>query len=420
MPKGQLHKLTARFVDSAEPGTYSDGGNLFLVVEKPPSTSRRWAFVFTPPSGRRQREMGLGGARNVTLARARELAAECRAQLARGVDPIEARKAANAPPLPKFGTFADEWISTMEASWRSAVHRRQWRNSLKSYAGSLHDMTIDVIQTENILAVLTPIWQTKGETADRVRNRIERILDAAEAAGHRTGKNPARWKGHLDKLLPKPPQPGHFAALPFAEVPEFIGKLRQRPALAARAFEFAILTAARTGETLGAVWNEIDLDAKVWTVPASRMKGRREHRVPLSERAIQILDEAREAWGSAGFIFPGQRPGKPLSSMAFEMLLRRMGISNATAHGFRSSFRDWAGELTSYPREVAEAALAHAVGDATERAYRRGDALEKRRKLMEAWAAYVEKAPGGNVIKPSFGEARRAASMTAGGVGEGS
>jgi integrase len=237
--------------------------------------------------------------------------------------------------------------------------------------------------------VLAPIWQTKAETAARLRGRIERVLDAARVKGLRSGENPARWRGHLDKLLPKRQKlsRGHHVAMPFEDVPDFVADLRKREAIAALALEFCILTASRSGEVLGAVWPEINRAAKVWTVPAERMKGGREHRVPLSPRALEILDKLA-AVTAGDHIFPGQRLGRPLSVMAMEMVLRRMKV-DVTVHGFRSAFRDWAGETTTFPREVAEAALAHVVGDKTERAYRRGDALEKRRKLMDAWAAFI-------------------------------
>jgi integrase len=255
--------------------------------------------------------------------------------------------------------------------------------------------------------VLKPIWLTKSETASRLRGRIETVLDAARAKGHIPPgtANPARWRGHLDKLLARRQKltRGHHPAMPFTEVPAFVEKLRERPAIAARALEFVILTAARSGEALGARWSEIDFESKVWTVPALRMKRGIEHRVPLVPRAIQIIEEAKKL-ARGDLVFPAFRADKPLSDMALTMLLRRMKVEGASVHGFRSSLRDWAGELTSFPREVAEAALAHAVGDETEQAYRRGDALAKRRKLMEAWANYCDKGPGANVIKPKFGK----------------
>ena len=249
--------------------------------------------------------------------------------------------------------------------------------------------------------VLKPVWTTKPETASRLRGRIEKVLDAAKANGLRSGENPARWRGHLDHLLPKAKKlaRGHHPALPFDDVPAFLTELRARPAVAARALEFTILTAARSGEALGARWNEIDAERAVWTIPKERMKGHREHRVPLSESALAILRGMDELRGENGlFVFPGQRPGRPLSNMAMEMQLRRMKRDAVTVHGFRSSFRDWAAEKTSFPNHVVEMALAHVIGDKVEAAYRRGDLFEKRRKLMEGWASFIEKTPGQIVV----------------------
>ena len=258
---------------------------------------------------------------------------------------------------------------------------------------------MDTVATDDVLAVLKPIWTAKAETASRVRGRIEKVLDAAKAKGFREGENPARWRGHLDHLLPRPSKlaRGHHAAMPYDEVAAFVADLRGREALAALALELCILTAARSGEILGMRWEEIDLEKKVWTVPAHRMKAGREHRVPLSQRAADILARLGEA-RSGDFVFPGQRRDKPLSNKAMEMMLRRMNIENATMHGFRSSFRDWAGNETGYPRELIETALAHVIGDKAEQAYRRSDALEKRRQLMEAWASYCAADPAQKVV----------------------
>ena len=329
--------------------------------------------------------MGLGGLTSVSLARARVKAAEARAQVADGVNPITHRKAEGLT----FGAFTDTLLDSIEAEWRNPKHRAQWRMTLTTYAAPLRPLAVDAVTTDDVLAVLQPIWTEKPETASRVRGRIERVLDAAKAKGLRTGENPACWRGHLDHLLPKRQKlsRGHHTALPVPAVPAFMAQLRARPAMAARSLEFTVLTAARTGETLGARWGEIDLEAAVWTVPATRMKAGREHRVPLSALAVALLRALEPLRGEGPYVFPGQRRGKPLSNMAMDMMLRRMG-SEVTVHGFRSTFRDWAGEETDHPREVAEAALAHTVGDATERAYRRGDALAKRRRLMDDWAAY--------------------------------
>lgn len=335
--------------------------------------------------------MGLGSSRDVSLAEAREKAASVRRQVTDGLDPVAERRRAKVT-IPTFGEAADAFIKTMAPQFRNAKHIDQWRMTLEIYAASLRGKTVDDITTEDILGVLRPIWQTKNETASRLRGRLERVLDAAKAQGHRSGSNPAAWRNHLALLLPQRQklQRGHHAAMPFTEVPTFLGQLRWRDAMAARSLEFVILTAARTGEALGATWREIDTSSKVWTVPAARMKGGREHRVPLSPRVLHILTEMA-AFGCErdDYLFPSIKRSRPLSGMAMDMLLRRMGL-DVTVHGFRSSFREWCGELSNYPREVAEAALAHVVGDATERAYRRGDALEKRRQLMESWAEFCE------------------------------
>jgi integrase len=286
----------------------------------------------------------------------------------------------------------------MSSEWKNAKHKAQWEMTLREYAKPLRDMSVDAIRTEDVLKVLKPIWTEKPETASRTRGRIERVLNAAKALGHVSGENPAAWRGNLKNLLPAPRKlaRGHHAAMPFTEVPAFVQRLQDRPAIASLALEWTILTAARSNETLGATWGEIDLPARVWTVPAKRMKSGRAHRVPLSARAMELLEEASlvrfdEKPGS--YLFPGQKRGKPISVMGMAMLLRRMGV-DTTVHGFRSAFRDWVGEETSFPREVAEAALAHAIGDETEAAYRRGDALEKRRKLMEGWAKYCTSGRG--------------------------
>jgi len=273
--------------------------------------------------------------------------------------------------------------------------------TLTNYAAPLRSKPINEIGTDDVLGVLTPLWQSKSETTSRLRGRIERVLDAARAKGLRSGENPARWRGHLDHLLPKRHKltRGHHAAMPYVDVPAFMVDLRGREAVAALALEFLILTAARSSEVMGAVWSEIDRDAKIWTIPASRMKAGREHRVPLTAQALAILDGIEKV-RTSDYVFPGQKCGRPLSVLALAMRLRRMKVENATVHGFRSSFWDWAGERTAFPREVAEAALAHVVGDETERAYRRGDALEKRRKLMEAWAGFLSAPKASAAVVP--------------------
>ncbi len=359
---------------------------MYLVVT---DERRRWLLYFTW-NGKR-REMGLGSARDVPLARARELADAARKLVREGVDPIKARDEKPAD-IPTFGKAADDYIEAMKPQFRNAKHIAQWTMTLTEYAKPIRDKLVSEVTTEDVLSVLKPIWSTKPETASRVRGRIERVLNAAKAQGHRNGENPAAWRGHLANLLPKRHKltRGHHAAMPYQDVPAFIARLRERDGVAALALEFVIICASRSGEVRGATWREFDLDAKVWTVPAGRMKAGREHRVPLSARAVTILKEmAKLGDDPAGYVFPGSRRGKPLSVMALDMVLRRMG-SDVTVHGFRSSFRDWCGEVSTFPREIAEAALAHVVGDQTERAYRRGDALEKRRALMIAWAGYIE------------------------------
>lgn len=397
-----LNRLKSRQVETLGPGRHADGGGLYL--DRDENGRSRWVFMWTR-NGKR-REMGLGPANKdgVSLGKAREAAAAARQALLDGSDPIEARDAAKRTPapVPNFGEMADELVKALGSQWRNPKHRAQWSMTLKVYAKPLRSLPVNRIDTEAVLEVLKPIWLAKPETASRLRGRIERVLDAAKAKGHRNGENPARWRGHLDHLLPKRQKltRGHHEALAYADLPGFVGELRGREGVAALALEFLILTAARSGEVRGAKWSEVDLKAKVWTVPASRMKAGREHRVPLSARAVEILEHVQPlATGKPdkAYVFPGPAATKPLSENAFGALLKRMKVE-VTAHGFRSTFRDWAGEVSTFPREVAEAALAHVVGDATERAYRRGDALEKRRRLMDAWAGYsAPRAAGSNV-----------------------
>ena len=392
-----VKKLSARAVATViEPGRHSDGEGLYLNVT--PTGARSWLFMWKKDGKRR--EMGLGSTGSVSLARARELASECRAQVAMGLDPIEARDAAaeTKREKPTFGAIADALIAAKESEWRNEKHRAQWRASLTEFAAPLRSRPVDEIDTAAVLAVLTPLWQTKPETASRVRGRIEAVLDAAKAQGHRSGENPAAWRGHLAHLLPKRGKltRGHHAAMEYRDVPAFVAKLRECDVIAAMALEFCILTATRSGEVYGARWSEIDMAAKVWTVPAERMKAAREHRVPLSDRALDILERLFEA-RTGDFIFPSPRGQRPLSHVAMAKVMRRLEIEQATVHGFRSAFRDWAGNETHFPREVAEAALAHVVGDKAEQAYRRSDALEKRRDLMQAWANHCAPASG-NVV----------------------
>jgi integrase len=392
-------KLTARAVATAKPGRHGDGAGLWLIVSY--TGAKRWAYRFTIAG--KVSELGLGSFPDLSLNAARDMAAEARKLAKSGKSPVEARREAARADAgkPTFGKCADEFIAAKGSEWRNDKHRAQWAMTLTKYAGPLRSKPVDEIDTEAVLEVLTPLWQKTPETASRLRGRIEAVFDAARARGFipRNEANPARWRGHLDKLLPKRPtlSRGHHAAMAYAELPAFVAKLREREALAALALEFAILTATRSGEVLGARWDEIDLVGKVWTIPAERMKAARAHRVPLAGRALAILERLFET-RTGEYVFPGHREKRPLSNMAMEMVLRRMDMDGVTVHGMRSAFRDWAGNETHFAREVAEAALAHVVGDKAEQAYRRGDALEKRRELMDAWARYCEPKTGENVI----------------------
>jgi integrase len=385
--------LTARKVETAKPGKYSDGGNLYLIVSA--RGARKWVLRFTWRG--RAKEMGLGSATNVPLADAREKAATAMRKIAQGLNPIDERKRDSG--IPTFGEMADSVREALSAGFRNEKHKAQWKTTLESYAAPLRAKPVDIVATDDVLSVLKPIWTIKAETASRLRGRIEKVLDAAKAKGFRSGENPARWRGHLDHLLPRPSKlsRGHHAAMPYEEVAGFISKLRESASLGALALELCILTAARSGEILGMRWSEVDLDKMVWIVPAQRMKAGREHRVPLALRAVAILREL-EKTKAGEFVFPGQVRDKPLSNMAMEMVLRRMKIKDVTVHGFRSSFRDWAGNISYFPRELVETALAHVIGDKAEQAYRRSDALEKRRKLMDAWAAYCDRPKTGKIV----------------------
>lgn len=398
-------KLTARQAATSTVGKYADGGGLYLIIEK--SGSRAWWFIFSW-KGRRP-EMKLGSAATLTLAEARDAALRARRMVAAGINPIEARRAAKDGEAgrPTFGEVADSLYEAKRSEWRNAKHAEQWRQTLTKTVYSIRSLPVDEIDTASVLEVLKPIWQEKPETASRVRQRIEAVLDAARARGFRSGENPARWRGHLDHLLPRRAAlaRGHHAAMPYPDVPAFMAQLRGAKVVAAMALEFAILTAARSGEVYGARWSEIDVYSKVWAIPGSRMKAGRQHRVPLSDAAVEIL-ESLMAHKLSDFVFPSPRGNGPLSHVAMAKVLRRLGVVTATVHGFRSSFRDWAGNETNFPREIAEQALAHVIGDKAEQAYRRGDALDRRRALMKAWASYCEPALASNVVKlPSAGSA---------------
>ena len=398
MRTGKLLALTvARAIKTRKPGLLNDGGGLYL------KDGSSWIYRY-PGANKKKRDLGLGPALDIGLAEARGRAAEARRLQLDGKDPIEARRASRAAQAAAI-TFAEagaDYVKSHAPGWRSEKHLRQWRSSLANFAYPvIGEMPVDVIGVVDVLRVLTPIWTEKPETANRVRNRIELILDSAKARGLRSGENPAAWRGHLDKLLPpraKMRTVQHFAALDYRAIAEFMAQLRQQPGPSARALAFAILTACRSGEVLHATWDEIDLDAKVWTVPAERTKARKEHRVPLSDAALAILAEMATIRMS-DFVFPGQRG--PLSPGMLQLALKRMGRHAFTPHGFRSAFRDWAGNETHFPREICEQALGHATADATERAYRRSDALARRRRLMDAWASYCAKPAGarGDVLR---------------------
>jgi len=379
-----------------KPGRYLDGGGLYLQVT---ATGASWIFRYER-GGRggikgRERMMGLGPLRDLTLAEARERALAARKLLLDGLDPLDERKAQRdaaaleAAKRISFEEAARSYFNGHEQKWSNAEHRRQFLSSLEQYVFSeIGKLPIATIDTGLVLKVVEPIWHSKAVTAGRVRNRIEAVLDWATARGYRTGPNPARWKGHLETVLPakgKIKKVEHHRALPYADIPTFVAALATKEGIPAKALEFLILTAARSGEVMGARWSEIDLDAKVWTVPAERMKTRKEHRVPLADRAIAILKAPPT---EADFVFIGARKGQALGKMALSNLIAAMDY-DVTVHGMRSSFRVWAAEQSAYPREVIEQCLAHVVGNATEAAYQRSDLLDKRRKLMEAWAAFV-------------------------------
>lgn len=401
MPKKLSNALTPLTVKNAKPGRHADGGGLHLLVKE--SGARSWVYRFMLKG--KARDVGLGAAAGpdaISLATARDKASALRLQVKAGTDPLaerqreatEALAAAQAAQVAgiTFKAVADAHIASNEASWRNAKHRQQWANTLATYVHPIIGaLPVAEINTAHVLQILEPIWKAKPETASRVRGRIETILDAAKARGYREGENPARWRGHVAQILPARTRltRGHHKALPYDAVPAFVAELRVRNAMAALALEFCILTAARTGEVLRAAWDEVDLEKAVWTIPADRMKAGKEHRVPLSPRAVAILETTKPL--GASWLFPADG-GKALSGMAMTMLLRRMK-RDATVHGFRSAFRDWAAERTGYAHEVCEMALAHVIGNKAEAAYRRGDLFEKRRRLMADWAVFCEHSP---------------------------
>jgi len=379
-----------------KPGMHFVGGVAGLALQVLPTGGRTWVLRVT--IGGKRRDMGLGGFPDVKLAGAREAAREARKLIREGVDPIEAARAAASAlraSRAKNVTFeeaAKAYIAAHEAGWRNEKHGQQWANTLKAYAypviGSLMVRDVDLT---HVLKILEPIWTTKNETASRLRGRIEQVLDWATARGYRNGLNPARWRGHLDKLLARPSKLGrveHHRAIAVSDVGAFMVKLREAEGMGARALEFAILTAARSGEVRGATWSEIDLGAAVWVVPGDRMKAGREHRVALSGAAVSVL-KALPRMAGTDIVFPAPRGGM-LSDMTLTAVMRRMKV-DGVPHGFRSTFRDWAAERTNYPRDVAEMALAHTIGDKVEAAYRRGDLFEKRKRMMADWAKFLSK-----------------------------
>lgn len=413
MPKKLSNALKPLQVKSLPAGRHTDGGGLQLLVKK--TRARSWVFRFMLDG--KSRDIGLGAASGpdaISLAQARDAAIDLRRLVQSGIDPLQERARMDAESEIEaqaahiagitFRASAKAYIAAHSDSWKNAKHRAQWPSSLENYVYPvMGDLPVADISTEHVMAAIEPIWKTKPETASRVRGRIETILDAAKARGYRQGENPARWRGHIALMLPARTRlsRGKHPALPYDEVNSFITDLQSRDAMAALALEFTILTAVRSGETIGATWNEVDLDKAIWTIPAERMKAGKEHRVPLCNRAIEIL-ETTKTLGS-DFLFAGAK-GDKLSNMAMAMMIRRMHEAKvnagqkgyidpkqnriATCHGFRSSFRDWAAESTGYSHEVCEMALAHAISNQSEAAYRRGDLFDKRRKLMDAWSNY--------------------------------
>jgi len=379
-----IHKLSVLEANAAKkPGRYGDGRGLYLHIGK--TGAKSWVLVWK--RNKIKREMGLGRFSDVSLKQARGKAEEHQKQIAAGLDPFAERDKADEPT---FLDAVENYLKLKEPEWKNSIHRRQWRQTLTDYAKPLHKLKVSQISTVEVLAVLKPIWLIKHETALRLRSRIEAVLDYAEAMHWRTGKNPAVWRGGMKNLLPtikKADRVKHHPALPVGEIPEFMGNLREREAMAATLLEFIILTASRSGEARGAQWLEFDLNKGIWTIPASRMKAGKEHAVPLSDRALEIVKSLAET-PLCDLVFPNPNNRKIHSVNATRALLHRMERKNITTHGFRSTFRDWAGDQTNFQRETIEAALAHSIKDKAEAAYRRSSAIEKRRKLMQAWADY--------------------------------
>jgi integrase len=395
MPKKLNNVLTPLAVKNAKPGRHADGGGLHLLVKE--SGTRSWVYRFMLNGKSRDIGLGAAGPNGMSLANARDARDALRLKVKGGIDPLEERQQQAAEALAAvqaakvagitFRAVAETYIGANEESWRNDKHRQQWKNTLATYVYPvIGDLPVAEVGTAHVLKILEPIWRVKAETASRVRGRMETILDTAKARGYRDGENPARWRGHIEQILPARSRltRGHHKAMPYDAIPAFVGALQRRDAVAALALEFTILTAARTGEVIGANWGEVDLEKAMWTIPASRMKATKEHRVPLSPRALEILAVTKGLHSE--WLFPAMKGGK-ISGMAMSMLLRRMKI-DVTVHGFRSSFRDWSAECSSYAHEVCEMALAHVISNKAEAAYRRGDLFEKRRCLMNDWATF--------------------------------
>jgi integrase len=412
--KHRGNKLSSAAIRAAsKPGLYGDGHGLYLQISV--FDTKSWVFRYMLDGV--ARKMGLGALHTVSLAEARKRAAAWRLKVHDGVDPIDERKVARGRhkvEMARAITFkgcAEKYIEANRAGWKNAKHTSQWvatfnetRRGKKVFPAAtqaINDLPVSAINTGLVLKALEPTWATTPETASRCRSRIELVLDWAKVRGYRDGENPARWRGHLDKILParaKVQRVEHHPAIPYVEMPEFMSALRARDGVSARALEFAIMTAARSGEVIGAKWTEIDLEARLWTIPGERMKAGREHRIPLSEPALAILEALPR---ESDFVFLGGRVRRPLSDRAMLDIVHAICGAGATVHGFRSSFRDWAAEQTSYPHELCEIALAHAVGNKVDAAYRRSDMMERRRRLMQDWATYCEQPPaaaGGNVV----------------------
>lgn len=390
-----IFKLSDRAVrEQKQPGYYGDGGGLWLQVSK--TGTKSWVFRYSRQG--KAHELGLGSFLNVGLKMARDKAAALREALGRGDDPMAQRMAAKAEAITRltFSQCAEQYIEANRAGWKNPKHAEQWKSTLETYAyPTIGKLDVAHIDTPHVLKVLEPIWTTKNETASRVRGRIERVLAWATTRKLRKGDNPAKWTHHLDTILPKPSdvqKTTHHEALPYSDVSAFVKQIQGLPGVTPSALEFTILTAARTNETIGATWAEIDLDSAVWTIPPSRMKAKKEHRIPLSARTVEILRDM-EKLRNGDFVFPGWKPKTGLSNMAMLKLLKEKGRAGITVHGFRSTFRDWAGETTGHPREVIEHALAHQLKDKAEAAYARGTLFEKRRALMDDWSDFIKTPP---------------------------